>query len=343
MKLSPRENMKRCLEFKTPERVPRDLWTLPWAEKRYPMELAALRSEFPGDIAIAPAAGNPSPFRKGDPYNVGEAIDDWGSIFTNIQEGVHGEVKCPILPGDNPDPKTIRPPVENIPANSVKARDMVNRFCGATDKFVLAQNLPRPWERYQFMRGTENSLADVMMPEAGLQACLKVIHEHYMREMEFWVTTDVDGVFFIDDWGSQTQLLIPPALWRELFKPLYKDYCDLAHAHGKFAFMHSDGFISEIYGDLVDAGIDALNSQLFVMDMADLAMRVKGKITFWGEIDRQHVVTSPDPKKGRAAVRKVVEHLYDPRGGIIAQLEFGPGGNPDTVRAVYDEWTKAGV
>lgn len=342
MSMTPRENLKRCLKFETPERIPRDLWTLPWAEKRYPEELAVLRAQYPGDIVTAPAAGMSSPCKKGDPYHVGEAIDDWGCIFTNIHEGIHGEVKSPILTGDVPDPKTIRPPVENIPADPAKTRDLINRFCGATDKFVLAQNLPRPWERYQFMRGTENSMIDVMLQADDLAACLKVIHEHYLREMEFWVSTEVDAVFFMDDWGSQNQLLIPPPLWRELFKPLYKDYCDMAHAHGKFAFMHSDGYISEIYDDLVEVGIDAMNSQLFVMDMADLAKRVKGKITFWGEMDRQHVLPSSDPQRGREAVRKVAEHLYDPRGGLIAQLEFGPGGKPDTIMAVYEEWNKIG-
>ena len=338
MRLTPRENMRRCLEFTTPERIPRDLWTLPWAEKRYPSELAALRAEFPGDIVIAPAAGKPSLLKKGDPYMIGQSVDDWGCVFTNIQEGVHGEVKSPLLTGDDPDPKAIRPPVENIPSDAAEARDRVNRFCGATEQFVFAPCLPRPWERYQFLRGTENSLADVMTPEAGMTDCLEVIHSHYLRELEFWVTTDVDAVFFMDDWGSQNQLLIPPPVWREWFKPLYKDYCDLAHAHGKFAFMHSDGHISEVVSDLAEVGVDALNAQLFVMDMVDLAAQVKGKITFWGEIDRQHVLTAADPQKGREAVLKVAEHFYDPRGGVIAQLEFGPGGVPATVRAVYEEW-----
>ena len=72
MNLTPRENLKRCLKFETPERVPRDLWTLPWAEKRFPGELAALRAQYPGDIVTAPAAGMSSPFKKGDPYYVGD-------------------------------------------------------------------------------------------------------------------------------------------------------------------------------------------------------------------------------------------------------------------------------
>lgn len=342
MPATPREIVKAALTFQNPPRVPRNLWTLPWAEKRYAKELAALRTEFPDDFAFAPPAGLPSPLKRGDPYCVGESVDDWGAVFTNIHDGIHGEVKHPVLTGDAPDATTIRPPVENLPADPAKARDMVNRFCAGTDKFVFAGCLPRPWERYQFLRGTENSLMDVMMPEEGMDACLKVIHDHYMRELEFWVSTDVDAIFFMDDWGSQNQLLIPPPIWRQLFKPLYTDYCALAHAHGKFAFMHSDGYIAEVYDDLVEAGIDAQNSQLFVMDMADLAKRVKGKITFWGEMDRQHILTSADPEVGRRGVRKVVEHLYDPKGGVIAQLEFGPGSLPETVRAVYDEWSKVG-
>ncbi len=43
----------------------------------------------------------------------------------------------------------------------------------------------------------------------------------------------------------------------------------------KFTFMHSDGHISETYPDLVEVGVDALNSQLFCMDLADLAAKAR--------------------------------------------------------------------
>ncbi len=143
---------------------------------------------------------------------------------------------------------------------------------------------------------------------------------------------------FMDDWGAQDRLLISPEIWRTLFKPLYKDYCALAHAQGKFAFMHSDGYITPILEDLIDVGVDAINAQLFCMDMAEVARLAKGKITFWGEIDRQHVLPDPDPQVGRDAVRKVAQHLYDPAGGLIAQFEFGPGANPATALAIFEEW-----
>jgi len=338
MPQTSREIVTRCLRFEHPERMPRDLWVLPWADYHYPEALQEIRRRFPSDIGGPGSVYRPSPRLRGNPYAVGTYIDEWGCIFTNIQEGVHGEVRTPLLP-DIQDWRSIRPPYEILPEDPLAARDQVNRNCANTDKFVLA-GCPRPWERYQFIRGSQNAMLDIMEPDAGVTDLLQAIHNFYLTELEFWVTTDVDAISFMDDWGSQSQLLIPPRIWRELFKPLYRDYCDLAHSYGKFAFMHSDGHISEIYEDLIEVGVDAINSQLFCMDIAELGRRFKGRITFWGEIDRQHVLPARDPQVGRNAVRKVAEHLYDPAGGIIAQFEFSAGGNPETAIAIFEEWEK---
>jgi hypothetical protein len=292
---------------------------------------------FPSDFGGPPNVLQPAARERGAWHAVGEYTDPWGCVFENLQEGVVGEVRDPILKDISEWKQIVQPPVETLDFDQTAARDIVNRAYAASDTFWIA-GCPRPWERYQFLRGSQNAMLDVMEPDAAVRGVLRRIHEFHLRELEFWVSTAVDAVMFMDDWGSQRQLLIPPPVWRDLFKPCYRDYCDLAHAHGKFVFMHSDGYISEIYEDLVAIGVNAVNSQLFCMDLADLARRVKGRITFWGEIDRQHVLTSPDPEAGRRAVREVARHLYDPAGGVIAQFEFGPGGNPAVAFAVFDEW-----
>lgn len=334
-----RELVLRCLEFKQPSRLPRDMWLLPWAHLYYPDKVRELQKEYPNDIVDAPSVYAPSTILQGDPYTVGEYVDEWGCVFSNIQAGVHGEVRSPRLT-DIADWRTVKPPYELLPKGpgTDQAVAMVNRFCDQSDKFVLAAMCPRPWERYQFIRGSENTYLDIMTPDCGARDLLRAIHEFYLRETEFWVKTNIDGIRFMDDWGSQNQLLIPPRIWRELYKPLYKDYCDLAKAHGKKVFMHSDGYIQEIYPDLIEIGVDAINSQLFCMDLDYLAKHARGRITFWGEIDRQHVLPSPDPEKGRQAVRHLASRLYDPAGGMIIQFELGAGANPKTARAVYEEW-----
>ncbi len=336
---SPRETVTRALRFDYPRRLPRDLWTLPWASIHHPETVAELERRYPSDFATTQYFYPPSSRAKGDPYKVGTSTDAWGCVFRNIQEGLIGEVEKPIL-ADMDDAKAYRPPYEQLPEGKAGARDAINEFYAGTDRFVFANICPQPWERYQFLRGTENAMVDILMPELGALDLLRKIHDFYLAELELWLEADVDAIRLADDWGAQSQLLISPELWREMFKPLYRDYCELARAHGKYVFLHSDGHIATIFEDLIEIGIDAVNSQLFCMDMAKLGRIGKGRITFWGEIDRQSVLTSADPEDGRKAVREVARHLHDPAGGIIAQFEFGAGANPETALVIFDEWER---
>ena len=339
MPQTSREIVQKCIKFENPERIPRDQWVLPWANIHYPRELERIQNRFPTDFKTVEWFYSPSPRIKGDAYQKGYYTDEWGCTFKNLQDGIIGEVEDPILP-DISDWKSVKPPYEQLPTNFQKAYDEISRLYEASDMFMLANICPRPWERYQFIRGTENALMDVMFPDEGAKDLLKLVHDFYLKELEFWMKSDVDAIMFMDDWGAQSQMLIRPELWRELFKPLYRDYCDMIKSHNKFAFMHSDGYISDVYEDFVEIGVDVINSQLFCMDLEDLGKRVKGKITFWGEIDRQQILRSKNPQDGRDAVRQVAKFLYDPKGGIIAQCEIGAGTNPDTAFAVFDEWEK---
>jgi len=330
--MTPRDLVKKTLDFRSPERVPRQLWTLPWATNNHGEQLAEIQRRFPDDIVGAPSCLR-NPLRKqGDPYVVGTFVDEWGCVFVNVQAGVHGEVKEPALPtwdrvGD------VRFPEELLTVDVAA----VNAFCRDTDKFVIAGTCPRPFERLQFYRNSENLYTDLGEDRPEMLAFLKRLHEFYLKELEIWVKTDVDALMFMDDWGAQRALLISPAMWRRLFKPLYKDFIDIAHRHGKAIFMHSDGFITPIIGDLVELGLDALNCQLFTMDIEALGRQFAGKITFWGEIDRQYLLPSGTPADIDKAVRRVKDALWRD-GGCIAQCEFGPGGRPENVYQVYKSW-----
>ena len=340
MSQTSREIVRRCLTFDHPERVPIDLWVLPWAQLHHPEETAQLLADYPSDIAGAPAIFQ-SPRIRGDMYAAGTYIDEWGCEFLNVQPGVIGEVKNPPV-ADLAEWEEIRPPEELVPTGAARqaAIDTINSFCRTTDKFVLAGACPRPWERYQFLRGTENAMVDVMLREPGVDELLARVNDFFTRQMEFWAETEVDALSFMDDWGSQQALLIPPTVWREIFKPVYRRFCEIARDAGKFIFMHSDGFIEEIYPDLIEIGVSAINSQLFCMNLDHIAEMAPGKITFWGEIDRQHILVDPDPAAGRRAVRLLREKLQLADGGIFCQMEVGAGACLQTVRAACEEWMK---
>ena len=102
--------------------------------------------------------------------------------------------------------------------------------------------------------------------------------------------------------------------------------------------MHSDGCIADIYPDLIEIGVDAVNSQLFCMDIEEIGRRFQGRITFWGELDRQRILTSAEPEEVRAAVARVVQALYSVDGGVIAQFEFGAGTTMVNAETALQAW-----
>jgi len=337
MPQTSREVMKRAILFQHPDRIPNAWNTLPWADEHYPDEVRKLRAEFPADIQGAPSPYRRSPRIKGDAYKAGTYVDEWGCVFENLLDGVIGEVKQPLI-NDLSDYDQLIPPYDTLPEDYEKAFALIRKAHESTDRMLNANCCPRLWERYQFIRGTENAMMDVAYEEPEFIKLLDKIHNFYLAEFEFWAQSDVDSLFFMDDWGTQTSLLISPDAWRRIFKPRYREYCEIAHKHNKLVLMHSDGHIQSILPDLVEIGVNALNSQLFTMNFPDVAAVVNGKLALWGEIDRQNILTDPNPEVGRKAVQSVLEHFYSPAGGLICNLEFGPGAQPETVRAALEAW-----
>lgn len=335
--MTSRERVLRSLELNHPDRPPRHTWWLPIAALEHGAKaIRSFKERWPDDIGT-PGVAVPElqVLRHGDPYAAGTYTDEWGCVFENLQPGIIGEVKHPPL-DDWSRLDELKFPEACLCVDPAA----VNAACRASDRFLLSDAFPRPFERLQFLRGAENVYLDLAEQSPELRELLHRVHHLYCRELEVWAETDVDGLVFIDDWGSQNRLLISPKQWREWFKPLYRDYVNISHDAGKKCFMHTDGNIADIYEDLVGIGLDAVNSQLFCMDIEDIGRRFKGRITFWGEVDRQRILPFGTVAETRAAVRRLADAIYDPVGGVIAQFEFGAACRLENAHAVHDEWTR---
>lgn len=334
MSENSRELVRQTLEFSAPARVPRQIWLLPWAENKYARELKQIQAEFPDDLISAPAVYTRPLQVQGDRYARGEYVDEWGCTFNNPQDGIIGIVHKPLVK-DWRDLEKVQPPEDMLHPD----KESINRFCRESDRFVLAAHVVRPFERLQFIRTMEQALVDLMEQPPELFELLDRMHSFYCQEVEVWARTDIDAVALMDDWGTQQALLLHPEIFRRIFKPMYRDYVEIARSYGKYVFMHSDGFITEIIPDLIEVGIDALNAQIFCMGVEDLGKKFKGRITFWGEIDRQHLLVQGRETEIEAAVHSVWQHLYA-AGGVIAQCEFGLEARPENIRTVFAAWDR---
>jgi len=334
--MTPRERVIRALRFEHPDRAPREVWALPAIPWFRQQEMDELLARFPMDFTGPRVRYGRSRYARGEPCKRGRYVDDWGSGWEVLEAGRVGEVKEPALAEWSTLDRY------ELPWELLKEADFseVGRGCAETDLFLRAGTETRPFERMQFLRGTENLFLDLAYGVPEVYRLRDMLHDFFTTELRTWAKSDVDGVCLMDDWGGQRALLVSPALWRSFFKPLYKDYCDTIHSGGKFVFFHSDGYIADIYPDLVEIGVDALNSQLFCMDIEDLARRYRGRITFWGEVDRQRILPLGTPEEVRAAVRRVRTALDDGSGGLIAQCEWGIHDPKENILALYEEWER---
>jgi len=330
--MTSRELVHKSVDFDDPQRIPRQMWLLPWASMHHGDEVKRIQLKYPDDIVGPPFTCREKPITVGDMFAVGMYEDEWGCVWENEQAGIVGQIKDPIIKNWN-DTSKVRFPTQLLTIDI----NQVNAFCRQSDKFVIGGCCPRPFERMQFLRGCENTLMDLALHQRECFEFLYRVHSFYLKKLELWARTEVDALWFMDDWGSQNSLLISPTMWREIFKPLYKDYIDIAHSNGKKAFMHSDGYIMEIIPDLIELGLDALNSQIFCMGVEELGRRFKGQITFWGEMDRQHLLPNGSPDDIVKAVKQVYKSMYR-KGGVIGQTEFGAKVKPENVEAVFATW-----
>ena len=332
--MTSRERVEAALRFEHPDRVPRDLWALPGSQVNQKAEIAALRKKYPMDIGKPQTSPGTNQGVLEEPIAVGRYVDDWGSLWERAEPGVIGEVKLPALDQWS-NLAVYQPPWELVHNRSF---DAVNRDCDKSNQFMMSAVTARPFERMQFLRGSEALFIDIAEDSAAFRSLLAMVHEFYCEDVRGWCGTQVDGIFLMDDWASQHSLLIAPQTWRAVFKPLYQEYCALIHAAGKKVFFHSDGFTEPIIGDLIEVGVDALNAQIFTMDIESLAKKYKGKITFWGEIDRQHILPFGTSEDVAEAVKRVRRALDEGTAGVIAQCEWGIHNSMANIETVFHTW-----
>ncbi|MDK2934730.1 MAG: hypothetical protein PWP27_2540, partial [Clostridiales bacterium] len=93
--MNSRERVIATLKFKSPDRVPIDLWTHKATHIIYGEKLQALLNHYETDIVriFGPMDRAFYP----EMTQVGEIKDVWGSTWQVLQEGMVGEVKKPAL------------------------------------------------------------------------------------------------------------------------------------------------------------------------------------------------------------------------------------------------------
>lgn len=308
--MTSRERVIRTLTFNHPDRIPVDFWGLPEVYIKYGEALRDAINRHSGDIHRADWKNGEYPF---DRYAAGRFTDAWGCEWDCPRDGIIGEVKkSPLADWSQLD--GFRAPCHILDEGRENIENDIKKH---RDRFILTKGVVNIFERMQHLRGTENLLMDVAEQGVEFHRLLRLVCDFYDKWVDMWLQYDIDAVMFADDWGAQNSLLISPAVWREVFKPCYQKLMDKVRKNGRRVFFHSDGRIDLIFGDLVEMGCAAINSQVWIMDMAELSRKYRGRVTFWGELDRQGVLATGAPADILRDIRTMKSLFMHQGGGLI--------------------------
>jgi len=197
------------------------------------------------------------------------------------------------------------------------------------------------FERLWSFRGMENALTDFYDAPDEVHRLFRALTDFYKgvltrckNEMQ------LDAVMTSDDIGTQTGPFFSLGIFREFFKPYYKELIDHAHGLGMHVWMHTCGNIIPFIPELIEIGLDVLHPiQKYTMDEREVAERFGGEICLWAGFDVQKIIPYGTTEDVRREVQFMIDTYYRADGRFI--LAAGNHLTADTpiesIEALLDE------
>lgn len=196
-----------------------------------------------------------------------------------------------------------------------------------------------------FLRGFVPMMEDFYLEPEFMEKLADLVFGFEMKLIEFSAQMGLHGIAFFDDWGTQSDLLISPDLWKKFFRPRYEKEFRKAHELGIDVYFHSCGKIDRIIGELFDAGVDMLNlSQPNLYDMNLLKEQYGGKGCFVMPVSYQTTSITGTREDIFDAVKCAVDNLGSYGGGLIGYIEeySSMGMSQDNYQSCIDAFRRYG-
>ena len=321
--MTPREIIKANIEFRCEDRIGFNFTQGPgWLDDISEVEcwrIGEIRKWFEGDIQYY--------------------TDVWGNVWHRVRHmSGGGEIHKPLLEDWGGLDTLTLPDLAN-PAHYARAREL---GASHTDLFRVGGLPGFPFAIARYMRKMENYFMDLIAERERID----ILHDRITALLEGIIDrygeAGLDAVMFCEDLGTQDRLLMSPAMWRDIFGPLYERLTARAHGYGMKVIQHSCGCNWELIDDLCSSGIDCLQfDQPCAYDLPALARKLgRHRVGLFSPCDIQKVL----PTGNREFIERETARLVETfRGGFIAKNYgdlHGIGVKPEWDRWVYDRFVR---
>ena len=203
------------------------------------------------------------------------------------------------------------------------------------------------FERSWNLRGFENILMDSIAEPDFFAEALDRLMNLYLQFVDYTADLPIDGILFGDDWGDQRGVTLGPDRWREFLKPRWAKIYEAVHRQGKIVMTHSCGSVADIIPDLIDIGLDVLESvqpEAANMNPYELKRRFGDQITFWGCLGSQSTIPFGTPATIRTEISKLRTEMGKGGGYILAPAKpLQPETPTENAVAIIEALTQVGV
>jgi hypothetical protein len=225
---------------------------------------------------------------------------------------------------------------------------------------LVPKNVPRPdggyrvgmwwywlFERLWSIRGMENALCDFYENGDYVHRLFRALTDFYKGMVKRGRDElGLDAIWTSDDTGMQTGPFFSLDLFREFFKPYYRELIEYVHSLGMHFWLHSCGNIQPFIPELIEIGLDVIHPiQKYTMDEKEIAAKYGKDICIWAGMDVQRIIHYGSPDDVRREVRFMYDTYFRKDGRLL--MAAGNVVTPDTplenFRAFFDEALRYGI
>ncbi|MCL2834134.1 MAG: hypothetical protein FWD78_13265 [Treponema sp.] len=273
-----------------------------------------------------------NPFPPGTALDAVSALDDWAKL-----DDVLADFPNPNYPGLIPAQPQSQSQSQSQPQSQPQPGG----------RYRIGHWWYWLFERLWSIRGMENALCDFYENGGQVHRLFRALTDFYKVIISRAKNElGIDAIYTSDDIGMQTNTFFSMEVFREFFKPYYKELIDHVHKLGMHFWLHACGNIKQFIPELVEAGLDVLHPiQKHTMNEKEIAAEFGSKICIWAGLDVQRIIPYGSPEEVRREVRFLYDTYYNRDGRFI--ITAGNGMTADTpyanLEAFLDEALRYGL
>lgn len=258
-------------------------------------------------------------------------MDAIGNIMGRLENKTNGECVHGVITDDWDALSDFQFPK----LASANTENLKRLSASMPDKFLVACPPVSVFATLRDARLMENALVDCMLEPECVSEFLQKVQAVLLECAKLGHETGIQALMLYDDWGMQHSTFVSPAVFVDLFKPIYAAVAQALHGYGMKFIVHSCGLVWDFIPHFIEAGVDVLQfDQPELSGPENLAKAFSHKATLFSPVDIQKIMATGDKAKIEASARNMIQVFRQYNDGALIAKDYPSWGDID----IKEEW-----